>query len=145
MVLSQVWLFILPMSISVKHLVVGISSNLLASRCIVLLCQSVLRLIMCLFVQHDRKWRHLSLCCDVHRLHKGDMSCLRMYYYYVVFLRICPYQNLRACVICVLMIQKAFQKRLNHLIGGWVWRAICTHRGVCILLEILVHCASLLM
>jgi hypothetical protein len=70
------------MSIGVKHLVVGISSNLLVSACIALLCQLDPRLITCLFVQHDRKWRHLSFCCDVHRLHKGDMSCSRRYYYY---------------------------------------------------------------
>jgi hypothetical protein len=35
---------------------------------------------MCLFVQHDSKWRHVSFWRDVHRLHVGDMSCLRICY-----------------------------------------------------------------
>jgi hypothetical protein len=50
-----------------------------------------------------------------------------------------PCRNLKVCVICASMIQRAFQKRLDRLIGGWGWIAICIHRGVCILLEILVH------
>ena len=33
-----------------------------------------LRLFMCLLVQHDSRWRHVSFWRDVHRLHVGDMS-----------------------------------------------------------------------
>ena len=40
-------------------------------------CVFALRLFMCLFVQHDSRWKHVSFWRDVHRLHVGDMSCLR--------------------------------------------------------------------
>jgi hypothetical protein len=46
--------------------------------CIALLRWFVFRLFMCLLVQHDSKWRHVSFWWDVHRLQVGDMSCLRM-------------------------------------------------------------------
>ena len=41
------------------------------------LCQFVRRLFTCLFLQHESKRRHVSFWHDGHRLHKGDMSCLR--------------------------------------------------------------------
>ena len=52
-----------------------------ASTCITLLCWFVLRLFMCLLVQHDSRWRHVSLWWDVCRLNVGDMSCSRMCFF----------------------------------------------------------------
>ena len=49
-----------------------------ASVCTTLLYQFVLRLFMRLLVQHDNWWTYISFWWDVHRLHVGDMSCLRM-------------------------------------------------------------------
>ena len=44
-----------------KHRVVGWARSLLASVCVcvVLLCLQVCRLFMCLFVQHDSRWKHV--------------------------------------------------------------------------------------
>lgn len=52
---------------------------MLANACVTSLCQLVHRSFMCLFLQHESKWRHVSFWFwhDGHRLHKGDMSCLR--------------------------------------------------------------------
>ena len=36
------------------------------------------RLFMCLLMQHDSWWRHVSFWWEVHRLHVRVMSCLRM-------------------------------------------------------------------
>ena len=65
------------MFINVKHLVVGWANNVFANACVVLLCQLVLKLFMCLFVQHDSSWRYVLNYWDVHRLHNGNMSRLR--------------------------------------------------------------------
>ena len=78
MVLSSLRSLILRALIRVKQRVVGWASSVFASACIALLCWFVLRLFMCLLVQHDSRWRHVSFWWDVHRLHVGDMSCLRM-------------------------------------------------------------------
>lgn len=32
---------------------------------------------MCLYVQHDRRWRHVSFSFSGQRLQIGDMSCLK--------------------------------------------------------------------
>jgi hypothetical protein len=80
MVLLGVWSFILPVLICVKQFVVGMAFSVLASTCIALLCCLVLRLFMCLFVQHDSKWRDVSICCDVHRLYKGRYVLLKDFF-----------------------------------------------------------------
>ena len=51
---------------------------MLANACATSLCRFVSRLFMCLFLQHERKWRHVSFWHDGHGLHRGHMSCLRM-------------------------------------------------------------------
>jgi len=53
----------------------------LASACTALLCRLVRRLFMCLFVQHDSKWRQLSFSFNGHRLHSGEISCLRICFF----------------------------------------------------------------
>ena len=76
--LSSVQSLMLPTLIRVEQSVGGWASSVFASACTTLLCQFVLRLFMFLFVQHDSRWRHVSFWWDLHRLHVGDMSCLRM-------------------------------------------------------------------
>ena len=78
-VLYGMWSFKLLALIMVKQRVVEWASSVFASVCIALLCQFVLRLFMCLLVQHDSRWMHVSFWWDMHKLHVGDMSCLRMY------------------------------------------------------------------
>ena len=73
--LSKVWSLMLSVLIRVEQQVVGWASSVFTGTCIVLLRWFVLRLFMCLLVQHDRRWRHVPFCWDVHRLHVGDMSC----------------------------------------------------------------------
>ena len=36
---------------------------------------------MCLFLQQDIKWMHVSISWDVHRLHKGNMFCLKGFFF----------------------------------------------------------------
>jgi hypothetical protein len=67
--------------VRVKHQVVGWASNVFACAFTTLLWQFALKLFMCLFVHHDRRWRHVSFWRDVHRLHVGDMSYLRMCFF----------------------------------------------------------------
>ena len=79
-------------------------------------CVFALRLFMCLFVQHDSRWKHVSFWRDVHRLHVGDMSCLRTC---VCVSPVVPYiylhiNFLRVCVICVSVIQGASHNRFDH-------------------------------
>ena len=81
MVLSGVCSLVLLAFIRVKHQVAGWASNVFASACTTLLCWFILRLFMCLFVQHDNRWRHVSFCRDVHRLHVGNMFCLTLTYH----------------------------------------------------------------
>ena len=50
---------------------------MLANACATSLCRFVSRLFMCLFLQHERKWRHVSFWHDGHGLHRGHMSYLR--------------------------------------------------------------------
>lgn len=51
-----------------------------ANACTTLLCLSVQRLFICLFVQHDSRCRQLSFFfINVQRLRGGEMSCLRMF------------------------------------------------------------------
>ena len=57
MVLSRVQLLVLHALIRVKDRVVGCANSVFASVCIVLLCRYVFRLFMCLFMQHDSRWR----------------------------------------------------------------------------------------
>ena len=47
-----------------------------------LLCRLVLRLFMCLSVQHDSRWRHVSFWRDMHMLHVGNTSCLKMWFFF---------------------------------------------------------------
>ena len=60
MVLSGVQSLMLPSLIRVKRWVVGWVGSVFASACVALLCRFVLRLIMCLLVHHDSRWRHVS-------------------------------------------------------------------------------------
>jgi hypothetical protein len=82
MVLSYLQSLILLVLIRVKQWVVGWASSVFASACLALLCWFVLRLCMCLLMQHDSRWRHISLWWDVHGLHVGDRSCLRMWFFF---------------------------------------------------------------
>lgn len=66
-----------PTLISVKYLVVGWVEGVWAIACMTLSCQLVQRLLMCLFVQHGSKCRHVSLSLSIERLHSGEMSCLK--------------------------------------------------------------------
>ena len=59
----------------------GCANSVLASVCIALLCRFVFRLFMCLLMQHDNRWRHVSFLWDVRKVHVGDMFCLRMCYF----------------------------------------------------------------
>ena len=56
MVLPNLRSLILPTLIRVKQQVVGWTSSV----CIAILCRFVLRLFMCLLMQDDSKWRHVS-------------------------------------------------------------------------------------
>ena len=58
--------------VRVLHWVVGWQRVCLLVR---VLCRLVLRLFMCLFKQHDNRWRDVLLWKDVH------ISCLRMWFY----------------------------------------------------------------
>ena len=49
---------------SVKHLVVGWASSVYANACGPLLCLLVPKL----FMQHDRRWKYVSICWNVHRV-----------------------------------------------------------------------------
>ena len=66
---------------SVKHLVVGWTRRVMASVCTDFLCPLVWWLLMCLFVQHNMRWRQLSFGFSGHRLHNWEISCLRMCVY----------------------------------------------------------------
>ena len=61
-----------------KRKLVGWASSVITSAFIALLCWFVLKFFMCLLVQFDSRWRHVSFWWDVHRLHVGDMSCLNV-------------------------------------------------------------------
>lgn len=65
---------VVPQLDYVKHLVIGRASIVFASACVVLLCRLLWRLLMCLFVQQDRRCRHASIGHDVHM---GMLSCER--------------------------------------------------------------------
>ena len=72
--------------IRVKQQVVVWASSVFASAWTTTLCWFVLRLFMCVLMQHDSRWRHVSFWWDVH--HVGDMA----------------YLSLRVCVICAWVI-----------------------------------------
>jgi hypothetical protein len=72
------WSLMLVVLITVKQQVVVCASNVFYGACIASLCQFVLKLFMCLLVRRDSKWRHVSFWWDMHRLHVGNMYCLRM-------------------------------------------------------------------
>lgn len=40
---------------------------------------------MCWFVQHDRRWRHVSFSWNGQRLHSGEMFCLRTCFFHGSF------------------------------------------------------------
>lgn len=69
--LLGVLLLSFPAFINVKHLVVGWARSVSTSMCATLLCLLVLKLFICLFVQHESRWRHVSLWRDVQRLLGG--------------------------------------------------------------------------
>ena len=75
MVLSGVRSLMLPALIRVKQHVVGWASSVFASVCVALVCRFVFILLMCLLIQHGRRWRHVSFWWDIHRFHVGDMPC----------------------------------------------------------------------
>lgn len=80
-VLSRVRLFTFPAFIKVEHLVVGVASSVFGRASTALLCRLVLKLFVCLFLQHASRWRHVSYCCELHRLYRGDMSYFRTYFF----------------------------------------------------------------
>jgi hypothetical protein len=85
MVWSGVWSLVLHVLIRVMHRILGWARSVFACvRVCCLLCRFVLRLFMCSFFQHDSRWRHVSFWRDVHELHVGDMSCLKMCSFTVV-------------------------------------------------------------
>lgn len=59
-ILSRVVIFSFPAFMSVRNRVVGWGKRVLASVCIALQRLSILRLLMCLFVQHESRLRHVS-------------------------------------------------------------------------------------
>ena len=63
----------LPTLIREKRRVMGWASNVFTSVCVALLCWFDLRLLVCVLVQHNSKWRHVSFWWDVQRLHVGNM------------------------------------------------------------------------
>lgn len=69
--------FILPALINMKHLVVGWASSVWAIACSASLCPLVQRLLMCVFVQHESRCRHVLFSLSGSRLHNGEMSCLK--------------------------------------------------------------------
>lgn len=83
-VVSKVRLYTIPTFIKVKHLVARVASNVFGRVWTPLLCQLVLELFVCLFLQHASRWRHVSYCCELHRLHREDMSFLRTYFFSVI-------------------------------------------------------------
>lgn len=89
--------------LSVKHLVVKWARGLLANVFTTLLCRLVQWLFICLFVQHDSRCRQLSLCVSGHRLHRGEMFCLRKAFL-GQFPKYRPYHNSRICVIYAVLI-----------------------------------------
>ena len=60
---------------------------------------------MCLFLQHNNKWRHVSYHFSGHRLHRGEMSCLKMLFSRK-FAKYLPYRNFRTRGIWALVIQR---------------------------------------
>lgn len=67
MVLSCVQFVVLPTFINVKHWVFRWANNVLVSAWIALLWRFVLRLFLCLFLQHECRCRHVSFggsCID---------------------------------------------------------------------------------
>lgn len=63
---------------SVKQLVVGCTDRYLASACISSIWRLVWRLSnKCLFLQHERRWRELSICLSGQKLQSCEMSFLR--------------------------------------------------------------------
>ena len=67
-----------PAFMSVKHLVVGCASSVLAIARTALLCQLMWRMFMCLFVQHERRCMQFLLCLSGHILQSVGIFCLRM-------------------------------------------------------------------
>lgn len=62
---------------SVRHLVMGWANKVSACACTTtLLCILVLRLFICLFVKHERRWRQLSFRFNRHKSRSVEMSCL---------------------------------------------------------------------
>ena len=68
MVLLGVQSLMVSALIRVKQRTVGWASSVFTNACTTLLCRCVLRLFMCLLVQHDSRCRHVSFCWDMHRL-----------------------------------------------------------------------------
>lgn len=91
------------------------ASRVLAIACNALLWWLVHRLLMCLFVQHESRWRHVSFWRDVQRLLRGDVSGLRTCFLQQLP-RYLPYRNLRTCVICVLVIQGASHHKWRSVV-----------------------------
>ena len=60
MVLSGVWSLMFMAFIRMRQRIVGWASSVFVSACTTLLCQFVLRLFMCLLMQHGSKWMHVS-------------------------------------------------------------------------------------
>lgn len=67
-VYANVMILNLLACMNVNHLLVWCVRRVFANA---LLCQLVRRLLMCLFVQHDRRWRRLLFCFGGYRLHDG--------------------------------------------------------------------------
>ena len=64
---------------SLKYQVVWCTMKALASECVALLCWFIWKLYMWHFLQHDRRWRHMSFSRRFHRLQSEEMSCLDLY------------------------------------------------------------------
>ena len=111
--LSDVRSLMLPTLIKVKQWVVGCASHVFASACTALLYRFVFRLFICLVVDHDSRWRHVSFWWDVHRSYIRDISCLKRCSF-CQFPKYVPYLNLRVCVICALVIQLGSHNRFDH-------------------------------
>ena len=73
MVFVMFVVLMLVVFITVKQWVVGWACCVFDGACIALFCRS--RLFMCLFLQHDSRWRHVPFWWDVHRFTGRSLHC----------------------------------------------------------------------
>lgn len=99
--------------------------NVLASAYLALLSRLVQRLFMCLFVQQDMRWRHVSIWRDRQRSHVGDML------------------NSRTCFhVCMFRLFHPISKKLDMQTWSCIWArtgCICMVGSVAIISMLWFH------